>query len=77
MSNEKFKPPYTAKKSLSPKLVRNKSRRLRLEGSWLKQEDTAPFTPNNVVKLLIVYELDKWSRDLNTDFPLKDCFLEH
>ena len=22
---------------------------------------------------IIVYELDRWSRDLNTDFYLKDC----
>ena len=39
----------------------NKSRlRLRLEGRWLKREDTTPFTPNNVVNLFIVYELGKW-----------------
>ena len=34
LSNEKFKPPYTANKSLSPKLLWNKSRlRLKFEGS--------------------------------------------
>ena len=25
--------------------------------------------------MFIVYELDKWSRDLNVDFTLKDCLL--
>ena len=29
----------------------------------------------NVIYLLIVYELDTWSPDLNTDFILKDCLL--
>ena len=76
MSNEKFIPHYTANKSLCPKLLWNKSRlRLRFEGSCLKQEDTTPFTPNNVVNLFIVYELGRWSRDLNTDFTLKDCLI--
>ena len=73
MSNEKFTPPYTAYKSLSPKLIWNKSRiRLRFEGSYLK-EDKAPYTPNNVVNLFIVCKLDKWSRDLNAKFTLKNC----
>ena len=52
----------------------NNSRiKLKLKGSCLKQEDKAPFIPKNVVNLLIAYELDTWSRDLNTDFALKDC----
>ena len=63
-SNEKFKPPYRANKSLSPKPLWNKSRlRLRFEGSCLKQEDTAPFTLNHLVN----------SQDLIADFTLKDC----
>ena len=74
LSNEKFKPPYTAKKNLSSKLLWNKSKlRLRFEGSCFKQEDTASFTPNNILNLFIVSELDRWSRDLNTDLSLKDC----
>ena len=28
---------------------------------------------NDVVSLFIIYELDRLSRDLNIDFPLKDC----
>ena len=75
MSNEKFKPPYTANKILSPKLQWNKCKlRLRLEGNYLKQEDTTHFTPSNVVNLFIVYKLDTWSRGLNAEFTIKDCF---
>ena len=28
---------------------------------------------NDVVSLFIIYELDRLSRDLNIDYPLKDC----
>ena len=74
MSNEKFTPPYTANKSLSPKPIWNNSKkRLKFKGSCLKQEDKASFTPNNVINLFIVYKLDTWSRDLNIGFTLKDC----
>ena len=55
------------------KLLWNKSR-LRFEGSCLKQKNTAPFTPNNVVTLYISYELEKWSPDLINDFTLNDCY---
>ena len=52
----------------------NKSRLgLRFEGSCFKKEDTAPFTLNNVVKLFIIYELNRWPQDLNSNFTLKDC----
>ena len=67
MSNENFISLYTANKVLSPKLLWNNSRlRLRHEESCLKQEDTRPFTRNNVVNLFIVYEL------LYIDYILKD-----
>ena len=73
MSNEKSKPLYTANKILSPRLLWNKSRlRLRFEGSCLKQEETSPFIRDNILNLFIVCELDAWSRDLHTDFTLKD-----
>ena len=73
LSNEKFMPPFTSDKSLSPRLVWMNNSRIRLEfkGSFLKQ-DKAPFTPNNVVNAYIVYELNIWSQDLNADFALKD-----
>ena len=32
----------------------------------------ATYTPINSINLFIVYELDTWSRDLNSDFTLKD-----
>ena len=62
MSNEKFTSPYIANASVSPKLVwMNNSRiRLKFKGNCLKQGDKTPFIPNNVVNLLIVYELDTW-----------------
>ena len=74
MSNEKFKPPHAVNKSYSLKLVLyNYKIKLKFKGSCLKQEDQAAFTPKNVVNVFTVYELDSWSRDLNTDFNLEDC----
>ena len=67
----------SANKSLSPKLVwMNNSRiRLKFKGNCLKQENKAAFTPKNVVNLFIVYELDTWPQDLDTEFALNDCLL--
>ena len=75
LSNERFKPPYIASKNISPKLIWMNNSRLRLEfkGSFLKQEDKTAFTPNNVVNLFIVKELDTWSKDLKAKFTLKNC----
>ena len=59
MSNEKIEPPFTANKSLFPKLVSyNYKIKLKFEGNWLKQEKKAAFTPKKCGKVLIVYELD-------------------
>ena len=55
--------------------IRNSRIILTFKGSCLKQEGAAPFTPNNLADLFIVYELNKWSRDTNTDSTLKDCLL--
>ena len=38
----------------------------------LLKTKTATFTPANIITSFIVYELDTWSRDLNSDFTLKD-----
>ena len=46
--------------------------KLRFTGNCLRQE-FATLTPNNVVNVLIVYGLDRWSQDLNAKFTLKDC----
>ena len=51
LSNEKFTPPYTTNKVLSPKLLWNNSRlRLRFKGSCLKQEDEPAYTPKKCGK---------------------------
>ena len=47
----------------------------KLNWSCLKQ-DKATFTPLNKVHLFIVYELDTWSKDLNTNFILKSNSLK-
>ena len=79
LSNERFKPPYIASKNISPKLIWMNNSRLRLEfkGSFLKQEDKTAFTPNNVVNLFIVKELDTWSKDLKAEFTLKKCLFRN
>ena len=38
----------------------------------LNQRNTI-FTPSNMIIYFIIYELDTWSRELNSDFNLKDC----
>ena len=44
----------------------NNSRiRLEFKGSCSKQEDRTAYTPNNVMNLYIVYELNMWLPDLN------------
>ena len=54
-------------------MIRNDSRtRLKFEGCSLKQEDTAHVTLNSVASLFIIYELDTWLREINTDVTLKD-----
>ena len=68
LSNEKFTPPFTSNKSISPKSAWYNSRiKLKFKGSHLKQEDQAAFTPKNVVNIFIVYELDSWPQDSNTE----------
>ena len=67
-------PPYTASICLSPKLVWYNSRiKLKFRSCW--KQDKSTFTPNNVVNLFVVYELDTWSKDLNTDFTFKKMFV--
>ena len=75
MSNKKVNLSNTINYSLSPKVVwiNNSRIRLKFKGSCLKQAKVT-FTQNDFVNLFIAYELDRWSRDLNTDFILKNCF---
>ena len=65
-------------KCVSPKLIQINNSRIRLKfiGRCLKQDDKAPYAPKNVVNLFVVYELDMWPQDLNTDFTLKDCLFK-
>ena len=53
-------------------MVYNSRIKLKIKGSCLKQEDKAAYTPKNVVHLFIVYELDTWSQDINTDITLQN-----
>ena len=34
------------------------------------------FTQGTVVNIFIIYQLDIWSRDFNTNFKVRDCLLE-
>ena len=67
---EKFDPPTTNRKSLSPsvKLDKDSNFCLVFKESPLKIRN-AIFTPLNIFSF-IVYELDKCSLDLNSDFTL-------
>ena len=72
LSNEEVTCAYVANVSVFPKLIWTHNNRIRLKfkGNCLKQEDKAPFTANNVVNLVVVYELNLWLQDLNNDFTL-------
>ena len=71
---KKLTTPTTTDNSVSPaiKWYKNTNFYLIFEGSCLKQKD-ATFTPHNVINFFIVCKFDAWSRDLNSDFTLKDC----
>ena len=67
-------PPYRTSNSYYPKHVwDNSGKKLKFKGSSLKQDKTT-FTSKNQGSLFLVHELDTWSRDLSTDFTLKNCF---
>ena len=51
--------------------IHNGRIRAKFKGNCLIQ-DKISFTYRNLVNVVIVYELDTWSRDLNTDFTLSD-----
>ena len=74
MSAENCTTPTTTDNSLSPssKWYGNSYFCLLFKGSWIKQKN-ATYTPPNRISFFTVYELDTWSRDLNSCFALKDC----
>ena len=74
LSNKNIKLPFRAKYIFPPKLVLINNCRIRIEFrvSCLKQEKVT-VTSNNVVNSFIIYELGRWSQDLNSEFILRDC----
>ena len=75
LSDESMKPPTALGNSLTSKLNWIHNSKTTGEISCLKQ-DKASFTHENVVNLLIVYELDLWLANLNTKFALGDSLFE-
>ena len=78
MSTEKLTTPTTTDSSLSPSIKWHKNTNFCLifQKSCLKQKKrNAIFTPPNIlIFFFIAYNLDAWSRDLNSNFILKDCW---
>ena len=74
---KKLSVPAATDNSLSPsiKLDKNVNFRIIFKGSCLKQKNGI-FMPQNMIIFFIAYELDTWSRDVNSDFDLKDCLFE-
>ena len=77
MSTENINAPINVDNSLSRKIKRIPNVKLDVEfkENFLK-EDKATFTHRNVESLFIVYKLDTWSQDLNTDVTLNDSLLD-
>ena len=73
MSEESLKNPSTPDNSFDPKgIVVYPLSKVKFNGNCLKQ-DIVSFLHKNIVNLYITYELDAWSRDLNTDFTSGNC----
>ena len=66
--------PATSGNSFTPKLtcVHNFKTIVKFAGNCFEKGKVS-FTHRNVVNGFIVYELDIWLHDLNTDLALKDC----
>ena len=74
MSEKTITNPATSDKSFPPKLTyfHNSKIVVKHEGNCLKQ-DKVSFFHRNVAIFFIAHKLDTLSRDLNTNFTLKDC----
>ena len=70
---EKIATPTTTVNSLSPtiKWWGNPNFCLIFKGSYLKQRNET-FTSPNRINIFIVYKLDTWPHDSNSDFTLND-----
>ena len=74
MSKENIKYPCTPDNSFAPKWIDDYTLpEIKFNGNCLRQ-DIASFLHKNVVNLVISYELDRWSRDLNIKSTLCNCF---
>ena len=71
LSTEKRTTPTTNNNSLSPSVRWYKKSNFcfMFKESCLKQNN-ATFTHPNIITFFIVYELDTWSQDLNSNFTL-------
>ena len=69
MSQENIKNPHTADATISPELIHKLNRfgRMKFKGICLNKTAYLLFI-KKVVNLYIQYKLDKWKKDLNTDF---------
>ena len=73
MPQENIKNLPTLNKCFAPKLITDYSPyRVKFNGNCLRQ-DSVSFHHKNVVNSNISYELDTWSKDLNTDFTFGNC----
>ena len=74
LSDESINPPTTLGNRFAPKLKQIYNSKIAVEpnGNCLKQ-DKAFFIHRHVVNLLIVYQLDTFSRDVNTKFVPRNC----
>ena len=74
LSTEKLATPTTTDNTHSPsiKWYKNSNFCLIFKGSCLKPKN-ATFTSSDIINYFVVYELDTWSRDLNSYFTLKGC----
>ena len=72
LSEGSFKTPLG--NNFGPKLtfIYNRGIGAKFKGNYLSQGNIY-FTHRNVLNLFIVYKLDTWSRNLNSDFTLDDC----
>ena len=64
---------FTTDNIFSPGIFCNYGKeKIKFKGICLKQ-DKVSLIHGNEVNIYVTYELDTWSRDLNTDFSLGNC----
>ena len=74
-SDEKITSTSTNDKTLFPSIewYENSNFYIFKESCLKRKKKPANFPPPNLINYFNVYELDAWSRDLDSDFTLKDC----